>query len=106
MAMNRETKRMLQRQGSLNAEGDPVAPAKKPGAKAPKPASSEPRLPPHKWLRRYLREVMSEMRKVNFPTKQEVRTYSIIVFTMLLIVTSVIGLLDFGLSHAILKVFN
>ena len=105
--MNRETKRMMQRQGSLDAEGEPVQAKKKRAATpAPKPASKEARLPPLKWARRYMREVMSEMRKVTFPNREEVRSYSILVFIMLVVLTTMIGLIDFGLSHVILKVFS
>jgi preprotein translocase SecE subunit len=46
------------------------------------------------------------MRKVSFPDREEVRTYSIIVFIFLVVVTSIVGLLDFGVSHLVLKVFN
>ena len=49
---------------------------------------------------------MAEMRKVNFPNREEVRTYSILVFIMLVILTTAIGLIDFGLSHVVLKVFS
>ena len=105
--MNRETKRMLQKQGALDADGEPVQSAKKRAApQAPKPAAKEERLPPHKWAQRYWREVMAEMRKVNFPNREQVRTYSILVFIMLVTVTTAIGLIDFGLSHVVLKVFS
>lgn len=100
---------MLQRQGSLDADGNPVNTAKdnkKAAAQAPKAASSEERLGPIAWLRRYLREVMAEFKKVTFPTRDEVRSYSIIVFAFLVIMTTLIGLLDFGLSHLVLKVFS
>ena len=103
---------MLQRQGSLDADGSPVASAsaKKRGApQAPKPSKSskdEPKLGPIKWFRRYLREVMAEFRKIVFPTREEVRSYSIIVLIFLVVTIAVIGLLDFGLSHLVLKVYS
>lgn len=100
---------MLQRQGSLDAEGTPVASnkAKKRGApQAPKSGRDEPRLGPIKWLRRYIREVVAEFRKVVFPTREQVRNYSIIVLVFLAVMITIIGLLDFGLSHLVLKVFS
>ena len=107
MAMNRETRRMLQRQGSLGADGEPVAGAKKRASpQAPKPSAKEQRLGPIKWAKRYWREVVAEMRKVSFPSREEVRSFSIIVFIFLVVVTSVVGILDFGVSHLVLKVFN
>lgn len=109
MAMNRETRRMLQRQGSLDADGSPVASqqAKKRGApQAPKPKNDKERLGPVKWLRRYIREVVAEFRKVVFPTREEVRKYSIIVLIFLAVVISFIGVVDYGLSNLVLKVFT
>lgn len=100
---------MLQRQGSLDADGTPVASAKakKRGApKAPKPDKAEARLGPIKWFRRYLREVAAEFRKVIFPTRDEVRNYSIIVLIFLVVTIAVIGLIDYGLSHLVLKVYS
>lgn len=100
---------MLQRQGSLDADGSPVASAKakkRASPQAPKQNKSEPRLGPIKWLRRYVREVMAEFRKVVFPTRDEVRNYSIIVIVFLAVTITIIGLLDFGLSHLVLKVFS
>ena len=109
MAMNRETRRMLQRQGSLDADGNPIASEKakkKATPQAPKPKTDEPRLGPIKWLRRYVREVIAEFRKVVFPTREEVRNYSIIVMIFLAVMITIIGLLDFGLSNLVLKVFT
>ncbi len=98
---------MLQRQGAVDADGAPVAGSKKRATpQAPKPADKQQRLGPIAWMRRYLREVMAEMRKVTFPTRDEVRSYSIIVFIFLVFVTTIVGLLDFGLSHLVLKVFS
>ena len=100
---------MLQRQGSLDADGTPVNAAKgnkKATPQAPKPAGSDARLGPIKWLQRYIREVMAEFRKVTFPSRDEVRSYSIIVFVFLVLMIAMIGLLDFGLSHLVLKVFT
>lgn len=104
MAMNREQKRMLQRQGAVDAEGAPTTRRQAPQQPRPKP--NEERLPFFQRIRQYFREVVSEMRKVSFPTKPETITYSIVVFVMLVLLTSGIGLLDFGISHLVLKVFS
>ena len=104
---------MLQRQGSLDADGSPTSSAKakkRASPQAPKPGKSsgkaEPKLGPIKWLRRYLREVAAEFRKIVFPSRDEVRNYSIIVLVFLVVTIAFIGLLDFGLSHLVLKVFS
>ena len=65
MAMNRETKRMLQRQGQLGADG---APARTKPQQRPAPRPVKERTSP----RQYLREVRGELRKVAWPTKAEV----------------------------------
>ena len=46
------------------------------------------------------------MRKVSFPTRTETANYSVIVFALLVTLVACIGVLDFGLSHLVLKVFH
>lgn len=45
-------------------------------------------------IRKYLREVRSELKKVNWPTREELTTYTIVVFAM----TTVLTLLVFGMD--------
>ena len=99
MAMNRETKRMLQRQGALGADGE-AKPQKRPAPAAPRP--KEQRTPP----RQFVREVRAELRKVAWPSRAEVVNYSIIVFITLIILTAAIAALDFGMSKAVLWIFD
>jgi preprotein translocase subunit SecE len=99
MAMNRETKRMLQRQGALSDDGTPKA-QRRP---APSPnAPKEPRTKP----RQFVKEVNAELRKVAWPTRQETINYSIIVFFTLVIVTAMITGLDYGFNKVILWIIN
>ena len=72
MAMNRQTKRMLQKQGQLGADGEPVAQKRKP---PPAAKNREKRVGPLQ----FLREVRGELRKVAWPTRDEVVKYSIVV---------------------------
>ncbi|MBS1846682.1 MAG: preprotein translocase subunit SecE [Actinobacteria bacterium] len=100
---------MLQRQGSLDADGNPIGQSKakkRPATPAPTASSNEERLGPIKWFRRYFREVAAEFRKVIFPSRDEVRSYSMIVLVFLVVTVALIGLIDFGLSHLVLKVFS
>jgi preprotein translocase subunit SecE len=99
MAMNRQTKRQLQRQGQLGADGAPAA-RKRPAPPAPRP--SEERTSP----RQFLREVRGELRKVAWPTRSEVINYSIIVLFAVAILTAYIALLDFGFGEAIFRLFE
>ncbi|HHV53923.1 MAG TPA: preprotein translocase subunit SecE [Firmicutes bacterium] len=47
---------------------------------------------------RFLREVRAEFRKVTWPTKKEVTTYTAVVLALSLIVAVFLGLLDFGFN--------
>ena len=98
MAMNRETKRMLQRQGALGADGEPKATRKAPPAPRPK----EKRTPP----RQFLREVRAELRKVAWPSRSEVINYSIIVLVALLVLMALIFALDYLFGKAVFFLFE
>jgi preprotein translocase subunit SecE len=100
MAMNRQTKRLLQRQGQLDAEGQPAT-RKRPAPQAPRP-EREGRTGPAQ----FVREVRGELRKVAWPTRSEVVNYSIIVLVAVVILTAYISLLDFGFGEAILRLFE
>ncbi len=100
MAMNRETKRMLQRQGHLDAEGEPARP--KAGTRqAPRPQAKERTSPAQ-----YLREVRGELRKVAWPTRPEVVRYSVIVLITVVVLTLFIFGLDFAFGRAVFFLFD
>ena len=101
MAMNRETKRMLQRQGQLGPDGAPAAAKRRPQP-TPRPQQREERTSP----RTFLKEVRGELRKVAWPTRSEVVNYSIIVLIAVVILTTYISLLDFGFGEAVLSLFD
>lgn len=98
MAMNREQKRLLQKQGALDADGQPKATRRA----APAPRPKEQRTKP----RQFLREVRAEMRKVNWPTRAETTNYSVIVLITIVVLTTLIALVDFGLAKAILWIYD
>ena len=84
--MNREQKRLLQRRGSLGADGAPAPQEARP--KASKGPSS-PRTSPVQ----FIREVRSELGKVAWPTRSETVNYSLVVFLALaLLITAIFGL--------------
>ena len=101
MAMNREMKRMLQRQGQVGPDGEPVASRRRP-ATPPVPRQKEARTSPVQ----FLREVRGELRKVAWPTRPEVINYSMIVLVAVVILTALIASLDYVLGEAILKLFE
>jgi len=101
MAMNRQTKRMLQRQGEIDADGAPKA-RKRPAPQAARPEAKEGRTGPVQ----FVREVRGELRKVSWPTRSEVRNYSIIVFVTVVVLTAYISAIDFAFGEAIFKLFE
>ena len=95
MAMNRQTKRMLQRQGQLGPDGEPAAKQRQ----RPQQQQREERTGPVQ----FLREVRGELRKVAWPTRSEVINYSIIVFITVMVLMGFIALLDFVFGDFILR---
>ena len=99
MAMNRETKRMMQRQGQIGPDGAPVREKRAaPAARSPKQERTSPG--------QFLREVRGELRKVAWPTKSEVVNYSIIVLIAVVLLTAFIAGLDWLFGSAILHLYN
>ena len=101
MAMNRQQKRMLQKQGQLGADGAPAA-RKRPAPQAPRPATKDERTGPIQ----FLREVRGELRKVAWPTRPEIVNYSIIVLFTVVVLTAYIATLDFAFGEAVFKLFE
>ena len=46
----------------------------------------------------YLKEIRTELRKVSWPTRSEVRNYSTVVLVTLLVMLALIFALDYGFS--------
>lgn len=100
MAMNRQTKRMLQRQGEVGSDGEPVATRRRPTPKAPRPEDGR------SGVRQFVREIRGELRKVAWPTREELIRYSVIVLVALIIMTTFIASLDWAFSEAVFKLFE
>jgi len=54
----------------------------------------------------FFREVVSELRKVIWPTRKELLTYTTIVIVFVTVMTTIVGLLDLGFGKAILWAFG
>src|SRR4051812_26497149 len=54
----------------------------------------------------FFREVVSELRKVIWPTRKELLTYTTIVIVFVTIMTTIVGFLDLGFGKAILWAFG
>ena len=101
MAMNRQTKRMLQSQGELGPDGEPArAKPKQQARPAPRPAKE--RTSP----KEYLHEVRTELRKVAWPSRAEVVRYSGIVLFALVVLTTFIFGLDYAFAESVFFLFG
>ena len=100
MAMNRQQRRMLQKQGELNEQGEPVRQARPQQQRGPAPRSE--RTGPTQ----FAREVRGEQRKVAWPSRTEVLNYSVVVLLAIVVLTALVAGLDYVLGEAVLKLFE
>ena len=54
----------------------------------------------------FYRQIVAELRKVVWPTRTELFTYTSVVIVFVLCIIGIVALIDFGLSHAIQAVFG
>ena len=87
---------MARKQGAIDEEGAPVAERRRQAAPRRERASPA----------QFMREVRAELRKVSWPTRAEVVNYSIVTLVVVVILTAIIGALDFGFGEAVLKLFE
>jgi len=99
MAMNREQKRAMQKQGMATEDGSPSSPKNR---RAPAPKTKEERSNP----RQYFREVVAELRKTSWPTRAETLRLGFIVFVAIVVLTLFIFGLDVLFSEAMTRLFN
>jgi preprotein translocase subunit SecE len=57
-------------------------------------------------IRNFIREVISELGKVIWPTRKELLTYTGVVIVFVAVIMTIVGLLDYGFARAILFVFG
>ena len=93
--MNRQTKRLMQRQGSDR----PRAPERRP---MPSEQIKRERIGP----RQYFGEVRGELKKVAWPTRREVINSTIVVLIAVVFMTSIIFGFDYGSSKLVLFLFG
>jgi preprotein translocase SecE subunit len=111
--MNRQTKRLLAKQqaaqdraggrGGGGAGGSGAGGGRlggPPGGRVP--GERKKRTPP----RQFIREVRAELKKVAWPTRGEVLTYTVVVLVSVTFITVYVFGLDSGFVHLVLKVFS
>ena len=69
---------------------------------SPRPAGGGPGGRPG----RFVREIISEMRKVLWPSRNELITYSIVVIIFVVIMIAIVAGLDIGFAKLVLKLFG
>lgn len=82
--LNREQKRTLRRMGAIDEKGAPQRVARTAGAKQERVGPAQ-----------YVREVRDEMRKVAWPTRDEVVRYSLVVVVTVLVYMGMVGGFDY-----------
>ena len=101
MGMNRQMKRMMQRQGQLSEDGSPAVQTRR-QAPRPQPITQKQRSGPLQ----FARDVRAELRKVAWPTRSEVVNLSTVVLVTLILLISLIFVLDLGFAKAVLYLFK
>ncbi len=94
--MNRQTKRLMKKQEDAK-KAAPRAPVRQTGA----PAKRERTKP-----LQFVKEVIAELKKVAWPSRQEIVSYSIVVLVASLVIAGVIVVMDSLFSRAILALFG
>lgn len=97
--VNRQTKRMMERQQGIADSGAASAARRQAAARK---AGVEKR----PGIRGYLGEVRSELRKVIWPKRDQVVNYSTVVFLTLVLLVVVIFVLNFAFSKAVLFLYK
>ena len=102
MAMNRETKRMLQRQGELGPDGEQTRGRPDDRRRAAAQRAPRERVGPAQ----FAREVRGELRKVAWPSRDEVARLSLVVLFTLIVLTAFIFGLDWVSAKAVFNLFK
>ena len=93
--------------GSKKARKAAKAAKAKAGTKPKKPKKSSDRpANPIVFVYTYLKQVVAEMRKVIWPNRKQMLTYTSVVLAFLAFMVALVGLADFGLTKLVMLVFG
>ncbi len=101
--MNREMKRMQERAERSSKKTGKERRAAQATAQR-RPAAPEKRK--RTGARQFLREVRLELKKVDWPTRRELISYTIVVLATIIVMTAYVFGLDYAFSRAILNVLG
>ena len=105
--MNRETKRLMQRQGQMEADGSPST-RRAAGTVTKTPRQQKGGAPVRRRTSpaQFVREVRDEMRQVAWPSRAEMVNYTSVVLTTLIIMISLIFVLNLAFGKLITLLFT
>jgi len=95
---------MMQRQGQVEADGSPAVRRAEPPRTRPQPKQHEISFPGR--VVEFGREIRSELRQVAWPTRPEVVNSATVVFITLVLLVSLIFVLNYAFSHAVIHLLN
>ncbi len=95
--MNRQMKRAQRRQGSTVERAQTAAAARRSQLAQKRERTG---------VRQFLKEVRQELKKVVWPTRQELVTYTVVVLVTVIVLTSFVFGLDVVFSKLVLDVFT
>ena len=95
--MNREQKRMMQRQGQVNADGTVSRRATAQDVRRRRPRTSPSE---------FFQEVREELRQVAWPKREETKNYTQIVLGVLVFMTGLIYVLSYEFSRFVTFLFQ
>jgi preprotein translocase subunit SecE len=106
--VNRETKRLMQRQGQMEADGSPSTRRAPAGTTTRTPRQQKGGAPVRKRSTpvQFVREVRDEMRQVAWPSRSELINYTSVVLTTLIIMISLIFVLNLAFGKLITELFT
>jgi preprotein translocase subunit SecE len=97
--MNREFKRRMKREQRQQERAQMRG-----GQRPPIPVQQQKRQ--RVKIRTYFSEIRGELRRVIWPTRQEVITYSMVVILVVTVLTGVVFALDLGFAQGIVELFR
>ena len=97
--MNREMRR-------LQAKEEERAKKRRSDGPRPKKSSQGEKLSFFQRAKKYFREVKQELKKVAWPSREELTTYSLVVFGVTAVLTLVVFGLDWGFNRAVINVLE
>ncbi|WP_343599881.1 preprotein translocase subunit SecE [Mycobacterium sp.] len=90
----------------VEPSGEDGADVKVKAAKKAKKVRRGPSVNPIAYVYNYLKQVVAELRKVIWPNRKQMITYTSVVLVFLVFMVAVIGLVDLGVAKLVMLVFG